>query len=275
MTHNVIEDDYDTARAPGGSRAAQPPPEVEDEEKDRFLGLSVPQLLGGAGAAVSSAVVASYLGVAGTLVGAALGSVVSTVSAALYTNSLRSAHHKLPPPRLLSGRVDAGGVSSTPERATTPAPVPTPRMARDPRDDGSYVVTVGSRGARRMRAVRRLVAGMVAVFVLAVAALTAIELGLGHPVSAEQDKGGTSIGTVVGTSPEPASTPTPTTTPTSQPEESPTQQPTEQTSVPASSPATDAPSPPAATTDQAPAATTQAPAPDNGAPAQEAPAPAP
>src|SRR3954469_9644094 len=54
-------------------------------------GLSVTQVSGGALAAVTAAVGASYLGVAGTLIGAAVGSVISTVAAALYSNSLSRA----------------------------------------------------------------------------------------------------------------------------------------------------------------------------------------
>ena len=54
------------------SRDDQRPPEKEEqEERKGFFGLSIPQLLGGAFAAVSTAVVASFLGVAGTLIGAA------------------------------------------------------------------------------------------------------------------------------------------------------------------------------------------------------------
>lgn len=266
MTHPVIDDEFMT-RTPGRFNAEPRPPEprpsenrppdepAAQEKRDSFLGLSVPQLLGGAGAAVSSAVVASYLGVAGTLIGAALGSIVSTVCAALYTNSLKSAHDKLPPPPRLSGRVEARGV----------------RPPRDEPDHGSgYVVTVGSRGARRARAVRRLIAGMAAVFVLAVATLTAIELGIGHPVSAQQDRGGTSIGTVVGTSPEPAeSTPPP--AETTQPGQGVTQQPTQ-----TGQPGRDATQQPTAATSAPTAqepATTQAPAPasTDGAPTQDAP----
>src|SRR5690349_24090194 len=45
-------------------------------------GLSVTQVSGGALAAVTAAVAASYLGVGGTLIGAAVGSVISTIAAA-------------------------------------------------------------------------------------------------------------------------------------------------------------------------------------------------
>jgi hypothetical protein len=54
--------------------------------------LRVPKLLAGALAAVTAAVVASFFGVAETLIGAALGSVLVALSEALYSRSLASAH---------------------------------------------------------------------------------------------------------------------------------------------------------------------------------------
>ncbi len=53
--------------------------------------MSVTQIGGGALAAVTAAVAASYLGVAGTISGAAVGSVISTIAATLYSNSLKRA----------------------------------------------------------------------------------------------------------------------------------------------------------------------------------------
>jgi hypothetical protein len=54
--------------------------------------LRVPRLLAGALAAVTGAVVASFFGVEGTLIGAALGSMLVTPAEAVYTRSLTSAH---------------------------------------------------------------------------------------------------------------------------------------------------------------------------------------
>ncbi|WP_163506807.1 hypothetical protein [Fodinicola acaciae] len=59
------------------------------------LDLSFSQVLGGALAAVTSAVAASYLGVAGTLIGAALGSVIITVGTSIYKLWLRSTNERL------------------------------------------------------------------------------------------------------------------------------------------------------------------------------------
>jgi hypothetical protein len=55
--------------------------------------LRVPKLLAGALAAVSGAVVASFFGVEGTLIGAALVSLLVAPAEALYTRSLASAHN--------------------------------------------------------------------------------------------------------------------------------------------------------------------------------------
>lgn len=51
--------------------------------------LSVPQIVGGALATMTAAVAASYLGVAGTVIGAAVMSVGSTVGGAVYTHYLK------------------------------------------------------------------------------------------------------------------------------------------------------------------------------------------
>jgi hypothetical protein len=55
--------------------------------------LRVPKLLAGALAAVSGAVIASLFGVEGTLIGAALVSLLVAPAEAVYTHSLTSAHH--------------------------------------------------------------------------------------------------------------------------------------------------------------------------------------
>ncbi|MFI7463932.1 hypothetical protein [Nonomuraea sp. NPDC049646] len=57
--------------------------------KQRRLELSVPQIVGSALAAVTAAVAASYLGTAGTVIGAAMMSVASTVIADVYTHYLK------------------------------------------------------------------------------------------------------------------------------------------------------------------------------------------
>ncbi|MFC6899531.1 hypothetical protein ACFQGX_30060 [Nonomuraea dietziae] len=63
-------------------------------EQPRFE-LSVPQIAGGALAAVTAAVAASYLGVAGTFVGAAVASIASTIGGAVYTHYLKRANEQI------------------------------------------------------------------------------------------------------------------------------------------------------------------------------------
>src|SRR3712207_2108824 len=66
-----------------------------DKDQPKGLQLSATQVAAGALASVSSAVVASFFGLAGTLIGAALASVISTVSAALYSSSLQKTNERL------------------------------------------------------------------------------------------------------------------------------------------------------------------------------------
>lgn len=70
-------------------------PPVADPSTARRLRLSATEVAASALAAVSGAVAASSLGVAGTVVGAALASGLSTAGAALYEHVLRRTHDRL------------------------------------------------------------------------------------------------------------------------------------------------------------------------------------
>ncbi len=59
------------------------------------LELSLTQILGSTGAAVTAAFLGSRLGVAGTLIGAALASVISVVGGAVYTTSIKATRHRV------------------------------------------------------------------------------------------------------------------------------------------------------------------------------------
>jgi hypothetical protein len=61
----------------------------DNDKKPSSLGLSPAQVVGSALAAMSVAFFASWAGTAGTLIGAAVGSVIATVGAATYTWSLK------------------------------------------------------------------------------------------------------------------------------------------------------------------------------------------
>jgi hypothetical protein len=131
-------------------------------EKPRTT-LTVTQVVAGALAAVSAAVLASFFGVAGTVIGAALVSVVSTVGSALYSTSLSRTTERL--------------------RRTREAPVPPPGApatrelppALDPRR---------APAPRRRPRWARVAAYAAAVFVVAMAVVTGIELVGQQPVSA-------------------------------------------------------------------------------------------
>src|SRR4051812_30098160 len=156
---------------------------VENSERTPALrartGLSPVQVVTSALASVSAAVVASFFGVAGTLIGAALASVITTVSAALYGESLRRTTERL---RRLGGGPQGGlsrtgttsSVDGSPDRrglGAAPAALPAHLDPRRPRAPG------------RPRP-SRLALGAAAVFALAMVLITSVELIGQRPVSA-------------------------------------------------------------------------------------------
>lgn len=161
-------------------------------------GLSVTQVFGGALAAVTAAVGASYLGVAGTLIGAAVGSVISTVAAVLYSSSLSRAARAS---RTLVVRQTLApiGPSPQPEVAEPPGePAPEPHPVRDSlwqRINWKPVLLVAA-----------------GVFVAAMAVISVSELVLGHPI-ANSTESGTTLSNLGGSSSQPSQTPTDTGTP--------------------------------------------------------------
>jgi hypothetical protein len=147
-----------------------PADSANEDKPKQFLGLSGTQTIGSALAAVTSALVGSFLGVAGTLIGAALGSIVATVGAALYARTLSSAATmalaKIPQQRRPGLRTDDGGVpvSSASSRTDEPQPKPASR-----RFTPMTWIKVGAVSA--------------AAFVLAMVGLTAVEFGTNQPIS--------------------------------------------------------------------------------------------
>src|ERR671932_1841416 len=124
---------------------------MQDQAK-KAMQLSVVQVLAGALASVSAAVVASTFGLAGTLIGAAVTSVVATIAGALYTHSLERARSRI-------------------------------RIRRDPRTGALEQEVVPPSNAPRAIS-WGLVAGAAAlVFALAIGAVTAVELVASKPVA--------------------------------------------------------------------------------------------
>lgn len=147
-----------------------------DKDEPKGLQLSATQVAAGALASVSSAVVASFFGLAGTLIGAALASVISTVSAALYSTSLRKTNEKLRTARSqLTGRqAPVADTAVAPAAPATPATQVLPAHL-DPR----------RAPARRPRPRwTRVAVYAAAVFAIAMGVITGIELIGQKPVSA-------------------------------------------------------------------------------------------
>ncbi len=164
------------------------------------LELSVTQLVATALAAITATIAASYLGVSGTVIGAALASVVSAVGNAVYGHSLRSTRDRVRvvvPPRR----------PSDPDRDFLPqgrcvAPPVAPRQenvidgARPP-----VVPTARPRPARsEPNRWRGVAIGAISVFVAVLAVVTGVEVVAGRPL-ADIVRGDAGTGTsVFGTS---------------------------------------------------------------------------
>jgi hypothetical protein len=233
-------------------------------EKSKRTQLSPVQVAASALAAVSSAVVASFFGVAGTLIGAALASVIATVSGALYTESLTKTNTKLK--RVLTGR------SATP-RSTSPA------AGEDPATRALPVHLDPRRAPAQRRRPRwsRVAVYAVAVFVVAMGIVTGIELIGQKPVSAlvgsSSPSDTTTLGELTNSSSHRATTPTAPSTPATTAPATPTADNSPATPTtspgagsPSATPTTTAPGASSPATPTAPTgAPTPSPAPNEGA----------
>jgi len=140
--------------------------------------LRIPKLLAGALAAVSGAVIASLFGVEGTLIGAALVSLLVAPAEAVYTHSLTSAHHVARRSLLRRGgdQADSSEEGATEDGASQAQPQP-------------------------IRWQRVAVAAVLA-FGIAVAAITGVEAVANQPLASlvgtqPRAGGSTSVGVVV------------------------------------------------------------------------------
>ncbi|QSR27951.1 hypothetical protein CFH99_20205 [Nocardioides aromaticivorans] len=155
----------------------------------RGPGIDWPATFAGAGAAVTVAVLLSTLGAAGTLIGAALGSVVATVSTALYKQGIESSRRRVAEVQAAALEREAARAhrhSESSEVSTGEVPVP-PAPA-------------GNRWAALPW--KRLAVLAAVVFLIAVVVISAIELIAGKSVSSitggTDGKDRTSIGGVLG-----------------------------------------------------------------------------
>lgn len=174
---------------------------ANDQAETPALGISATQVAGSALAAVSAAVSASWLGVTGTLIGAAVASIVGTIGSAMYTYSLQRGGHVVRRgvvvPRLRGpGRATEDGAAEEQQPAGPSPAAQTPPVRRTP----------GSGRSRGWSALPwgRITLGAATVLVVALGALTVVEGLAGKPVSSfatGEDGGGTTLGRVVDTHP--------------------------------------------------------------------------
>ncbi len=93
-------------------------PEKSSTIKNLFDGLSISQVAAGALAAVTSMLLSAQIGIAGSVIGVAIGSVVSTVSSQLYKKFLAGSAEKI---RGLASTDDAGAREGTSAAQSIPA----------------------------------------------------------------------------------------------------------------------------------------------------------
>lgn len=216
--------------------------------EQRKFELSMPQIVGSALAAVTAAVAASYLGVAGTVIGAAVVSVATTVGSAIYTHYLKRTGEQVKLHTVIAWR-DPEPPGTTSEQRDTPGP-------GDPDAPESGETTlVMPRAERPGRPLPWLKMSMGAslVFAVSMGAILAYQGISGsrvdeqtrgakdpapavhHKAPAKQDDPATRAPAYTPATKTPGPTPTPTPTPT--PAKTPTKQPT--TPTPSGSPQVD------------------------------------
>jgi hypothetical protein len=209
-------------------------PERPESERRR-IDVNAVQVVGSALAAISSAFLLSTLGVAGTVIGAALASVVATVGSAVYVHLFRRTGDQLRDVRAHRVPPYPGGPS--PDPADVPDR-PTGVAAREVVSDETIVLPVGGyepfgpgsesdsadgaggRGGKRIWLVRSLV-GAVVVFVVAMGVVTLAETALGRSFASlfgHGDSGGSTISNIVDDKPARKHDPTPPTATTPSPQ---------------------------------------------------------
>jgi len=191
---------------------------------NRFFGrriFSVIQVAAGSAAAATAAFVASALGVAGTVVGAALVSAAITILAAIYDHSMRQARDRIREARAVA----AAGAASRPVQDPAAAALADDQPAEPSPDDHEHTLIMEPLHFEDESGYRwgHIAIGALLIFGLAMVGITAFELRTGKPISSiwtGDDTGGTTVGRLRGStpkSPTPRPVVTETVTQTSQP----------------------------------------------------------
>jgi predicted PurR-regulated permease PerM len=245
------------------TRDEQPEPEIK-------LNVSLTQILASALASVSAAVIASLFGVAGTIIGTAVVSVVATTGSAVYALWMRRTRRRLRRLREQAVRASLAGREPTRRQGVRPHPPPPVTTALgapvgSPADvtaaHGRPAVTARTGWRQKLGRMRLpVLGGVLSVFVLAAGVVTVIEVIANKPLSAVvNNTPGSGLTYGGGHSGKPSPTPATTvplqTTTTAPGQVTPTTQPaTTTTSVPATTTTT-----PATTTTTTPTPSTSAP----------------
>ncbi|MGC0420320.1 hypothetical protein [Embleya sp. AB8] len=173
-------------------------PERTGSERRR-IDVNVVQVVGSALAAISSAFLLSTLGVAGTVIGAALASVVATVGSALYVHLFRRTGEQL---REVLVQPNEGGPGPLPG-TLDPRPAAAETMVLpvggyewiEPAATGADEVEPASDGPERVWLARSLI-GAVLVFVVAMGVVTLAETAIGRSFASLFGHGGGSDSTI-------------------------------------------------------------------------------
>lgn len=272
-----LSDRTSVTEAAAGATPAAPSDEPRDAK--RKFDLSLSSLTAGSLAAITAAALGAQLGVAGTIIGAGVGSLISAVATAIFRVSLqdgrarlREAYDRAAQLRtrgdLLASSGDRGASVMTGGPhvpAATGDSDPTAQRPADEPVDEEQRIPLRKRNRIPASRWRLVLLGAAATFLVALGLITAYEAIAGQTLSGER---GTSITRVVNDGPDGGETPT------DVPQNP--DGPASGTTAPPSGP-TGGRSEPAPTTapPASPTARTEQPAPEPTTPAPQAPSPAP
>jgi hypothetical protein len=255
--------------APATDQTIQHHPDFKPEpEKKSWLDLSPVQVMGGALAAMTAAGLGSRFSVEGTVVGAALASVIAAVASALYTASLRRTS------AAVRGVLVGRRTQAPSTNGSAPQPVPTGSTAVAPQ--ALTTQNAPAKTSRRRSLVLSSVLGAIAIFVLAGGVLTIYEAIAGQALSGGR---GTTISQVQREGSENRRTDDPAPAPTDSAERSESADPTptaessdtpEAESAPTEEPSAEPSVEPSVTAEAEPSASAEQP---SAAPSQPAPTP--
>jgi hypothetical protein len=177
------------------THSAEPAP--KPPARPEKLSLSLTQIIASVLAAISATVVASFFGVAGTVIGAGLGSLISVVGGSVYAHSLTRTRDRIRTAAVESAVAQRFGLPAT---AVHTAAESAPAGPKRPSAPDSQARARTARMTERTwfgMAPKRLILTAGALFAVTIAAVTGFELLSGQPLSStvtDRQGSGTSIG---------------------------------------------------------------------------------